>query len=117
MLWFGPVCVFCVRAHTLCACSAGLGQIRQICCGHAVLDLGVGDGTMLLSQVQPKLALMAKVQVAFLTLQNKHKTFVKTSSGICITLHVCKAVSLWLKCFSLYSHGKVFLLCVCADDS
>lgn len=55
----------------LCACLAGLGQIRHICCGHTVLDLGVGNGTVLLSQVQPKLALMAKVQVAFLTLQNE----------------------------------------------
>lgn len=55
----------------LCACSADLGQIWQICCGHTVLDLGVGDGTVLLSQVQPKLALMAKVQVAFLTLQSR----------------------------------------------
>lgn len=57
----------------VCVFSAGLGQIRQICCGDTVLDLGIGDGTVLLSQVQPKLALMAKVQVTFLTLQNKNK--------------------------------------------
>lgn len=34
---------------------------------HLVANLGVGDGTMLLPQVQPQLALVPEVQVTLLT--------------------------------------------------
>lgn len=54
----------------LCACSARLGQVRgHFDRGHAILDLGVGDRSMLLSEMQAQLALMTEVQVAFLTLK------------------------------------------------
>lgn len=45
--------------------SAGLGQVWN---GHAVLNLGVSDRAVLLSEVESELALVAKVQVAFLTM-------------------------------------------------
>ena len=47
----------------------GRGRVHG---GQAVLDLGVGDGPVLLPEVQPQLALVAEVQVAFLTLQRRH---------------------------------------------
>lgn len=58
-----------------CHISAHLGQVsghvrrRR----HAILDLGVGDGAVLLSQVQPQLTLVAEVQVAFLTLEEERE--------------------------------------------
>lgn len=54
--------------------SAGLCQVSgHVRRGHAVLDLGVGDGAVLLSKVQPQLTLVAEVQVAFFTLKIKNK--------------------------------------------
>lgn len=51
------------------ASSARLGRVCwQLCSGHAVLDLGVGNRSVFLSEVQSKLTLVAKVQVAFLTM-------------------------------------------------
>ena len=47
----------------------GRGRVHR---GQAVLDLGVGDGAVLLPEVQAQLALVAEVQVAFLTLQRRH---------------------------------------------
>jgi len=44
------------------------GHVRR---RHAVLDLGVGDGAVLLPQMQPQLALVAEVQVAFLALKKR----------------------------------------------
>lgn len=49
--------------------SAGLGQLRGHLAGRdAVLHLGVGDGPVLLPQVEPQLAFVAEVQVALLTM-------------------------------------------------
>lgn len=49
--------------------SPGSACFRQVgghvCRGHAVLDLRVGDGAVLLSEMQPELTLVAEVQVAF----------------------------------------------------
>lgn len=57
-----------------CSSSARLGRVCwQLCSGHAVLDLGVGNRSVFLSEVQSKLTLVAKVQVAFLTLKQKRK--------------------------------------------
>lgn len=54
--------------------SARLGQVGgHVGRGHAVLDLGVGDGAVFLPQVQPQLTLVAEVQVAFLTLEKEEK--------------------------------------------
>lgn len=51
------------------ASSARLGRVCwQLCGGRAVLDLGVGNRSVFLSEVQSKLTLVAKVQVAFLTM-------------------------------------------------
>lgn len=47
------------------------GHVRR--CRHAVLDLRVRDGAVLLSQMQPELTLVAEVQVAFLTLEKEKK--------------------------------------------
>lgn len=54
--------------------SASLGHLSwKFCSENAVLDLGVGDGSMLLPEMQSQLTLVAKVQIAFLTLEsNKH---------------------------------------------
>lgn len=50
-------------------CLTGLVDVAwQVCSGHAVLNLGVGDGSVLLPKVQSQLTLVAKVQVAFLTM-------------------------------------------------
>lgn len=63
------------RPFRLPATSAHLrqvgGHVRRR--RHAVLDLGVGDGAVLLSQVQPELTLVAEVQVAFLTLEEDRR--------------------------------------------
>lgn len=41
---------------------AGFGPAsQQVCVGSAVLSLGVGDGTVLLSQVEPQLTLVSEV--------------------------------------------------------
>lgn len=49
--------------------SACLCQVSgHVCRGHTVLDLCVGDGAVLLSQMQPELTLVAEVQVAFFTM-------------------------------------------------
>lgn len=54
--------------------SASLCQVsRHICRRHAVLDLGVGDGAVLLPKMQPQLTLVTEVQVAFFTLTKKKK--------------------------------------------
>lgn len=42
-------------------------RVRQ----NLVADLGVGDRAVLLSQMEPQLALMTEVQVTFLTLEEK----------------------------------------------
>lgn len=53
---------------------AGFGQVGgHIHRGHAVLDLGVGDGAVLLSKMQPQLTLVTEVQVAFFTLVGRKK--------------------------------------------
>lgn len=49
--------------------SASLGELRRhLARRDAVLHLGVGDGPVLLPQVEPQLAFVAEVQVALLTL-------------------------------------------------
>lgn len=61
-------------ALRMCAPSACLGQVSgHVRRGHAILDLGVGDRTMLLSKMQAQLALVSEVQVAFLTLKTEKK--------------------------------------------
>lgn len=50
-----------------CFCQVG----GHVCRGHAVLDLCVSDGAVLLSEMQPQLTLVAEVQVAFFTLKKK----------------------------------------------
>lgn len=49
--------------------SASLGELRRhLARRDAVLHLGVGDGPVLLPQVEPQLAFVAEVQVALLTM-------------------------------------------------
>lgn len=56
--------------------SAGLGQANnQVGGSPAVLSLGVGDGTVLLSEVKPQLTLVSEVQVTFFTLRSRGNTF------------------------------------------
>lgn len=60
--------------------SARRGQVGgHVARRHAVLDLCVGDGAVLLPQMQPKLTLVAEVQVAFLTLKGGRKKKKKKS--------------------------------------
>lgn len=52
--------------------SAGAGQARQrVAGGPAELSLGVGDGAVLLTEVEPQLTLVSEVEVAFFTLRTK----------------------------------------------
>ena len=54
--------------------SASFGQAGQeVSVGSPGLSLGVGDCTVLLSQVEPQLALVSEVEVTFLTLQRDRK--------------------------------------------
>lgn len=53
--------------------SACLCQVSRHVRRHAVLDLGVSDGAVLLSEMQTELTLVAEVQVAFLTLKRTKK--------------------------------------------
>lgn len=49
--------------------SAGFGELRgHLAARDAVLHLGVGDGPVLLPQVEPQLAFVAEMQVALLTM-------------------------------------------------
>lgn len=51
---------------------AGLGQANEhVRVRPAVLSLGVGDRAVLLTEMQPQLALVAKVEVTFLALRKK----------------------------------------------
>lgn len=51
---------------------AGLGQANEhVRVRPAVLSLGVGDRAVLLTEMQPQLALVAKVKVTFLALKKK----------------------------------------------
>lgn len=60
--------------------SAGL-QDRLVGVGQDfVADLGVGESTMLLSQVEAELALVAEVKVTFLTLSEEREM---ASSDVC----------------------------------
>lgn len=66
VLFFSPNAM--VKLAAVKRPSASLGQVCGHVRGHAVLNLGVGDRPVFLSQVQAQLALVTKVQVAFLTL-------------------------------------------------
>lgn len=56
------------KASTLHA-SAGFGEFRgQVSGRHAVLHLGVGDGTVLLAQVKTQLAFVTEMQVTLLAM-------------------------------------------------
>lgn len=56
------------KASTLHA-SAGFGELRRQVRGrHAVLHLGVGDGTVLLAQVKSQLAFVTEMQVTLLAM-------------------------------------------------
>lgn len=56
------------KASTLHA-SAGFGELRgQVSGRHAVLHLGVGDGTVLLAQVKTQLAFVTEMQVTLLAM-------------------------------------------------
>lgn len=63
------------KASTLHA-SAGFGELRgQVGGGHTVLHLGVGDGAVLLAQVETQLAFVAEMQVTLLALkENRRQT-------------------------------------------
>lgn len=55
--------------------SAGFGELGRHLAGRdAVLHLGVGDGPVLLPQVEPQLAFVAEMQVALLTLWGDRQT-------------------------------------------
>lgn len=57
------------RKESTLHASAGFGELRgQVSGRHAVLHLGVGDGAMLLAQMESQLAFVAKVQVTLLTM-------------------------------------------------
>lgn len=60
-----------MRGRTAAA-SAGADQACDDVAGSpAILSLGVGDGTVLLSQVKPQLTLVSEVEVAFFTLRER----------------------------------------------
>lgn len=61
------------KASTLHA-SAGLGQFwGQVGGRHAVLHLGVGDGAVLLAQVETQLAFVTEMQVTLLALRENQR--------------------------------------------
>lgn len=59
-------------SRSRCAASAGAGQAcADVPDAPAVLSLGVGDGAVLLTEVQPQLTLVSEVEVTFFTLRKR----------------------------------------------
>ena len=53
---------------------------------NLVADLGVGDRAVLLSRMEPQLALMTEVQVTFLTLEEKIRAVSEISAYLNLKL-------------------------------
>lgn len=60
--------------HCRFAASAGAHQAcGDVTDAPAILSLGVGDGAVLLTEVQPQLALVSEVEVTLFTLRKRKK--------------------------------------------
>lgn len=94
--------------------SARRGRCGHVARRHAVLDLGVGDGAVLLPQMQPKLTLVAEVQVAFLTLKGGRKK--KKKRALVAHVAIVRFDS-FLLMQRVDLHGTASLPCVCAGGS
>lgn len=91
------------KASTIHA-SAGFGELRgQVSGWHAVLHLGVGDGTVLLAQVETQLTFVAEMQVTLLTLGENQRQAVRSSTQE--TCHYSKTLR---RRFSLPGMGQFF---------
>lgn len=53
---------------------------RRVAGGPTVRRLRVGDGAVLLPQMQPQLAFVSEVQVTFFTLERRKKPWVKVNA-------------------------------------
>lgn len=84
------------------------GNGGQVCSGSAILNFGVGDGSVFLPQMQSQLTLVTEVQVTILTLKTENYFF----SHFPIYKNVKPSHPK-----NCDSHDKVSLPCVFVSDS